>query len=65
MQTNRHARSERIQQIAELLAVGPHLAVVDRVDALAEGLKRFVAEYHPMRAVSKGFRHQVTFPRIQ
>jgi hypothetical protein len=58
-------RSQNIDQEVQFLAASPNLPLVDRMDALAQQLKRFIAGEYAAGSCPESFDHRQLFHRIK
>jgi hypothetical protein len=65
LQVQRFRVAERVQQVAEMLAVGPDLTPMHGVNALRKSFQRLVAEDDAVRTTAEGVNHQVSIARGQ
>jgi hypothetical protein len=65
LEVQRHGRAQGIEQVAKLLAIGPHLALMDGMNAFAKSFERLVAEDYALRAEPECVNHQLAFPGIE
>jgi hypothetical protein len=57
--------AEGVEQLAEVLAIGPDLTLMHGVDALRKSFERLVAENNAVRTAAEGVNHQVAIARGQ
>ncbi|HUA01091.1 MAG TPA: hypothetical protein VMB02_12230 [Candidatus Aquilonibacter sp.] len=57
--------AKRLQQVAEIFAIGPHLALVNDVDTLTESFDRLVPENDAVGSATKGVDHEFGIARVE
>ena len=61
LQMERLGVAEDVEQVAEVLAIGPDLALMHGVDALGESLERLIAEDDAVGAAAEGVNNEIAF----